>query len=265
VRIPAPVAPEPTVTQEIRAPVTADMPAVPIGPPRNGVGGGGSGGYRRPPGRDDGQRGRQILLLAAVAAAVIVLAGVLFTLRDDGSGADTETGGNTTTTSQPSTTEPSTTPSTEPSTTTSTEEPTTTTTEPPPVEVTDVTNLPATDAQNALEADGFTVTSVDEPSDTVDAGNVIRTDPAAGTEAEPGSPVTIFVSTGPEEVTVPGVIGAEEGSAVSQIEAAGLVANPTATPVDDPTQEGLVLDQNPAADSSVPAGTTVDISIGAAP
>jgi actin-like ATPase involved in cell morphogenesis len=263
VRIPAPVAPEPTVTAEIRAPVTADMPVVPIGPARNGVGGGGSGGYRRPPGRGDNQRGRQMLLLAGVAAAVIVLAGVLFTLRDDGSGADTETGG--TATSEPSTTEPSTTTSTEPSTTTSTDEPTTTTTLPPPVEVTDVTNLPEGDATSALEADGFTVSREEEPSDTVDAGNVIRTDPAAGTEADSGSEVTIFVSTGPEEVTVPGVVGTDEGSAISQIEAAGLVANPTPTPVDDPTQEGLVLDQNPAADASVAAGTTVDISIGAAP
>ena len=40
----------------------------------------------------------------------------------------------------------------------------------------------------------------EEPSDTIDAGLVTRTDPASGTDVDPGSQVTIFVSAGPTQV-----------------------------------------------------------------
>ena len=44
----------------------------------------------------------------------------------------------------------------------------------------------------------------------------------AGTLAERGSRVTVFISTGRTQVTVPGVIGKDKDAAVSQIEGAGL-------------------------------------------
>ena len=80
------------------------------------------------------------------------------------------------------------------------------------------------DAQAALEAAGFTVAGLeDQASDTVDVGFVVGTDPAAGTDAPFGSPVTILVSTGPGVVTVPDVICYNLGQAKARISDAGLV------------------------------------------
>lgn len=52
-------------------------------------------------------------------------------------------------------------------------------------------------AYEQLRAAKFTVRQVREPSTTIDACNVIRTDPAANTNAPPGSAVIIYVSSGP--------------------------------------------------------------------
>ena len=63
---------------------------------------------------------------------------------------------------------------------------------------------------------------VEEPSDTVPEGDVTRTDPASGQEVDPGSTVTIFVSTGPEQVAVPEVRCQSFGSAQNELSKAGL-------------------------------------------
>ncbi|MDJ0316553.1 protein kinase domain-containing protein [Arthrobacter antibioticus] len=55
----------------------------------------------------------------------------------------------------------------------------------------------------ALVAAGFIPARVEEPSSTVAKGVVIRTDPTAGTPAEPGSVVTYYVSTGPQSDSKP--------------------------------------------------------------
>lgn len=55
----------------------------------------------------------------------------------------------------------------------------------------------------ALVAAGFIPNRVEEPSSTVAKGNVIRTDPTAGTQLESGSTVAYYVSTGPESEPTP--------------------------------------------------------------
>jgi serine/threonine protein kinase/beta-lactam-binding protein with PASTA domain len=64
------------------------------------------------------------------------------------------------------------------------------------------------DARKALEATGpLTVASTFEPeaSDTIDAGLVTRTDPAAGAKVTSDQTITIYVSSGPPIVAVPSV------------------------------------------------------------
>ena len=51
----------------------------------------------------------------------------------------------------------------------------------------------------ALVTEGFIPARIEEPSETVEEGIVIRTEPTAGTQAEEGSVVTYYVSTGPAE------------------------------------------------------------------
>jgi actin-like ATPase involved in cell morphogenesis len=267
VRVPAPIVDEPTVTEPIAAPRTAEQPVVAAEPPplRNPNGGGSSGG-RRPPVRDEGRGGR-LLLLAAVAALVVAMAGLLFKLTEDSS--DAETGDSTTTSSslEQSSTTASTSSTTDPETTTTSTSSTTTTTAPPePVDVPDVAGQTQADATSLIEDAGLEVGSVSEaPSDTIGDDLAIGTDPAAGTSLDPGSPVTLILSTGPEQVTVPDVTDVDEGSATTQLENVGLEVGVTPAPVDDPTLVGVVLDQSPAAGTDVAAGTSVTLTVGTAP
>jgi len=91
-----------------------------------------------------------------------------------------------------------------------------------------------TEAQTTLIGLGLEPTGpVEEPSDTVDEGSVTRTDPGSGEEVDPGSTVTIFVSTGPDQVSVPLVTCLSFGSAQNKIEQAGLI------PVDSPDTVAL--------------------------
>jgi len=207
-----------------------------------------------------------MLLLAAIAAIVVVLAGVLFQLNGDGTDAQTDDPTDSTVQQQTTTT-----PTTEPETTTSepettTTESTTTTTETPLVTVPDVSNQTSETAAAILDENGLTVGDiVEETSNEVTAGLVIRTDPAAGTDLDQGSPVDLVISSGPEDVTVPPVTGLDEATATTELQNAGLGAVVAPTTVDDPALVGVVIDQNPTAGETVDLGSSVTITVGQAP
>jgi serine/threonine-protein kinase len=89
---------------------------------------------------------------------------------------------------------------------------------PRPVPVPDVAGRGFEEAQAVLAARGFPAERVEEFSDTVEAGRVIRTDPAAGRDAQPGRTVRVVVSRGPDVVVVPDLRGRtiDEASALAQ-------------------------------------------------
>jgi len=106
---------------------------------------------------------------------------------------------------------------------------------------------------------------VEEPSDTVPAGSVTRTDPASGQEVDPGSTVTIFVSSGPGTVVVPDVTCQSFGSAQGDIRDAGLVpVKSSETRPENPlcTLGNKVAAQEPAGGTEVQAGSTVTLFAG---
>lgn len=80
------------------------------------------------------------------------------------------------------------------------------------VSVPDVTGTRSTIARNQLIAAGLTVTVVEEPSQTVDAGFVIRQSPSANLRIPQGDEVTIYVSLG-DVVRFPEVIGRSRAEA----------------------------------------------------
>ncbi|MFJ9011181.1 DUF6777 domain-containing protein [Streptomyces canus] len=69
-------------------------------------------------------------------------------------------------------------------------------TPPETVTVPDVLEQPAGDAQAALAAEGFQVTTVEEVTDAATPGTVIAQSLEPGTEAPPGSEVTLTVASG---------------------------------------------------------------------
>ena len=120
---------------------------------------------------------------------------------------------------------------------------------------------PAGQQLGALQLD---VTQANEPSSTVTAGLVTRTSPAAGTMVAIGTSVTMYVSTGPQQVTVPNLQNDTKAQAATALTAAGvgLVPNFTTQPVDTQSQNGIVISQTPAPNSTVNEGSTVDVVIG---
>ena len=109
----------------------------------------------------------------------------------------------------------------------------------------------------------FIVTVVEEPSDTVEKGRVIRTDPPIASQVGNGAAVTIFVSRGSNRVSVPQVEGLTEAEAQSTLGIAGLTSEVRYqnVPADDPSA-GRVISQSPRAGESVAPGTKVTLVIG---
>jgi serine/threonine-protein kinase len=106
--------------------------------------------------------------------------------------------------------------------------------------------------------------SVGEEESASPAGEVIKQSPSAGTEVEPGSTVSIVVSSGEEEevARVPNVIGKERGQAVEAIRAAGLQPQVEEEETEVRSQIGRVIDQFPPPDSERRPGETVRITVG---
>jgi len=130
--------------------------------------------------------------------------------------------------------------------------------------VPDVVGQPASDATTALLNLGYQVVETSAPSDTVAAGLVISTQPAAGTELASGSEVIIVVSAGPSTVAVPDVVGQSVADAQSALEAAGLTSTTTEEP-DADVEAGLVISMNPAAGIAVAPGTSVALVVSTGP
>jgi serine/threonine-protein kinase len=99
-----------------------------------------------------------------------------------------------------------------------------------------------------------------EPADTV-----IAQFPKPGAKRKRGERVRINVSLGATprpQVTIPDVTGVDEATATSQLEQAGLVAEPVDQETTDPSEDGVVLAQDPAAGTRAPRGSFVTIYVG---
>ncbi|HWG73448.1 MAG TPA: Stk1 family PASTA domain-containing Ser/Thr kinase [Acidimicrobiales bacterium] len=133
---------------------------------------------------------------------------------------------------------------------------------PATVAVPSVANDDPTTADNALHAAGLNPTQKNQASSRVKGGLVIGTNPPAGTQVTPGSAVTVYVSTGPAQVTVPNVDGQTLQQAQAMLSAAGLTPSVTEQPVTDPSQNNQVLSSNPAQGTTVNQGSTVTLVVG---
>jgi len=121
-------------------------------------------------------------------------------------------------------------------------------------------------AVQRLSARGLTASASEEESASPQ-GQVIRQSPSAGTQVEPGSTVTIVVSSGKEEkeeeqTKAPNVIGKERREAVEAIRAAGLTPQVEEEETEVPSQVGRVIDQFPPPGSQLEPKATVTITVG---
>jgi eukaryotic-like serine/threonine-protein kinase len=129
----------------------------------------------------------------------------------------------------------------------------------------DVAGLTAAQASAKLKEAGFKPTTEKQPSATVASGRVISTDPSAGTEAQAGSSVTVLLSSGPAQTTVPDVIGQSRAAAEATLTNAKLAAGTITQQTSTEQSPGTVLEQSPAAGTSLPAAGTVNLTVAQAP
>jgi serine/threonine-protein kinase len=129
-----------------------------------------------------------------------------------------------------------------------------------PVAVPDVVGKDVNEARSTLEGLGLTVVTKDDTtSTTADPGTVTAQDPKAGAELVPGHKVTLEVA---KPVDVPDVVDQEQTAATRQLRDAGLQVRVRHVDTSDPTEDGVVLDQNPAAGEQRKRGSTVTIQVG---
>jgi serine/threonine-protein kinase len=120
-------------------------------------------------------------------------------------------------------------------------------------------------AQQLLQQAGFQVAVQSEQSDSVPSGRVTRTDPGANAMVKRGSSVTMFVSTGPQNVSVPNVVGQMQNQASQTLQQAGFQVFVSQQNSNNPSDNGRVLAQNPAAGQQQPKGSGVTLTVGRFP
>jgi beta-lactam-binding protein with PASTA domain len=127
------------------------------------------------------------------------------------------------------------------------------------VTVPPVRNLSAARARERLRNADLLIVQRPRFSDTVRAGRAIATDPLAGSEVPCESSVTLLVSRGAQLSVVPSVIGLQQSTAQSRLEARGFVVDVDTRNADEP--EGEVIDQSPGEDSRIEEGSRVTIVV----
>jgi len=155
-------------------------------------------------------------------------------------------------------------PTTTATTTTTTATTTGTTTAAAPVRVPRVVGLAQTPALRRLNLLGLQPTVVYVRS-SQPANRVVSQSPKSGSSLRPGARVRVNVSTGPNpqpNADVPNVVGQDQATAAQTLRDAGFKVAVLNRPTVDQSKDGLVVEQQPRATSSIPAGSQVTIFIG---
>jgi eukaryotic-like serine/threonine-protein kinase len=128
----------------------------------------------------------------------------------------------------------------------------------------EVIGMSEIDARGILQAAPyeFVVTTDVRSSPTVPANTVMEIRPGPGELVQKGSDVLIIVSSGPEDVRVPVVVGRTEAQARNTLTEIGLI--PVVSYQDGnfgPAEDGRVISQSLPVGSRVPPGTEVNVVV----
>lgn len=126
--------------------------------------------------------------------------------------------------------------------------------------VPDLNGKTAEEAQQMIEDAGFVAKFGGNESSDAEENTVSRQDPASGTEADEGTTITYWISTGPELTNVPNVIGDDQATARATLESAGFTVSIQDGEYSDRYDEGVVMSQEPNG-GQLEAGETVTIYI----
>lgn len=122
-------------------------------------------------------------------------------------------------------------------------------------------------AVSELKSNGFTTVISEIADEDVEAGLVVKTDPARTTTVGEGAEITVYVSTGKpiKNVKIPDVVGMEKADAEKQLKDDGFaveIVESTITSADKFYPVGYIFKQEPETSSTeVPEGTAVKIYV----
>lgn len=127
--------------------------------------------------------------------------------------------------------------------------------------VPDVLRLDQARARIVLETSGFIV-----DVDTVEAeeprGRVVDVHPPTDSLVALPASVRVVVSAGPPLVAMPFVLGLEEAEAVAVLDSLGLVVSEVEEVFRFGRDQGVVVEQEPAADTQLRRGSSVRLAVG---
>jgi len=106
----------------------------------------------------------------------------------------------------------------------------------------------------------------DEVYNEAPAGQVIDQDPAGGEMVKINHPpIALTISKGPKPSTVPYIVGQDEQTGINMLTSSDFERGTRSEENSDEYPEGVIMDQNPKAGLSLPAGTTVDYTVSLGP
>jgi beta-lactam-binding protein with PASTA domain/predicted Ser/Thr protein kinase len=129
-----------------------------------------------------------------------------------------------------------------------------------PVAVPPVVGQPYESAASTLEAAGFKVARRFVDSEQP-RGTVVDQTPRGNALVAEGTTVTLSVSKGPKESTVPDVTSQDEETARATLEESGFSVDVVYEPTTDDTADGFVLRQDPEGGTRAPQGSSVTIFV----
>ena len=123
------------------------------------------------------------------------------------------------------------------------------------------------DAIFLIESNGYTRGGISEENSDMPVGIVIRQSPAAGTEAEDGTSISLVISKGPAAVpaVVPTLIGLDVDAAKALLERENLALGEISYAPSNDYEQNIVMGQGATPGSSVLTGTKIGITISTGP
>jgi serine/threonine protein kinase len=125
----------------------------------------------------------------------------------------------------------------------------------------DLVGVSEASAINTLNDLDLVASVVTEESATVDEGMVIRTDPNKDSKVRPKDVVRLYVSLGAAKVIVPDVTNKTTEQAQADLQAVGLASGSISKENSPDRAAGSVISTDPAADTEVAAGSTVNLVV----
>lgn len=126
--------------------------------------------------------------------------------------------------------------------------------------VPDVVGDEQSEAEGKIRAEELEVKVVEEASNRIEAGYVIRQEPEADEELNAGETVTIYVSTGIKQITMTHVIGQTEDEAKKALTDLGFDVT-VVYEEDTSKDDGVVLKQSLDVGTTVDDGTKVTLTV----